>query len=176
MQAGRINGSTGDLMTTVPVYTIIFTALGKKRPPVKGEYYRDKQGEIVLAKRDMMHNFLIYRRDVVQGTLDSVPEPSTRIKVENLVVLKYAPNECYVQVADFSEHKDEIGVDLVAGRWSWKEWKSVGLGQARNPYNPKWNHKTKSGVIGVYDRTNVKHLDSLAHASLKFTKSEVARI
>ncbi|MFH0928851.1 MAG: hypothetical protein V1818_00680 [Candidatus Aenigmatarchaeota archaeon] len=59
-------------------------------------------------------------------------------KKENLVVLKYATNECYTNVVkvDKVDPKD-FSIDLEKGTWSFDEWKNNKIGSMRSLYgNP----------------------------------------
>ncbi len=91
-------------------------------------------------------------------------------RLENLVVLQYASNNCYVNVADFMQMSKEgslggscMSVDLQKGTWSYREYRDKKIGEAR----VCGGHGNRSGVIGVYDRTNTSHLDCMAHAAIE---------
>jgi hypothetical protein len=88
------------------------------------------------------------------------------MRIEDLVVLQYASNNCYAQVIDLKDLKnkpeDRFRVDVEKGLWNYRCWENVEIGQRRSPYDQNRN-KSKSGIIGVYDRTNVSHLDNMVH-------------
>lgn len=89
----------------------------------------------------------------------------------NLVFLMYSPNVCYAKVV--GKQPEEIEVDLQMGTWSYKEkqlnhggWQEFKIGsQVRH-----CSHGSRGGMIGVYDRTNVQHLDSMVHAAAEATR------
>jgi len=96
----------------------------------------------------------------------------TVIKKGNLVVLMYAPNNCYTNVIKVDRVKDkEFKVDLENRVWSFQDWKDVPIGRSRSPYD-NHSYERRDGIIGVYDRTNTGHLNSLAHAVKTFTESD----
>ena len=96
-------------------------------------------------------------------------------RIEDLIVLQYASNTCYTTVSDAKDFKDELGtkvrINLSKQTWSYLNWKNVKIGKSRSPYDGPGN-KVKEGVIGVYNRLNTEHLDSLVYAAYEFTASE----
>jgi hypothetical protein len=95
-------------------------------------------------------------------------ETKNQYKLENLVVLQYSPNACYTNVVDASSREctpyEELTLDLENGKWTYhlshrvKRTKEIG----QSGYVPSGE---RGGVIGVYDRTNIKHLNSMVFAS-----------
>lgn len=90
--------------------------------------------------------------------------------LENLVVLQYASNNCYVDVKDFMQMSKEgslkgscMSVDLKKGTWSYREYRDKKIGEGRTCFT----HVHRSGVIGVYDRTNTTHLNSMVHDAVE---------
>jgi len=93
----------------------------------------------------------------------------TSLNIEDLIVLHYAPNTCYVQVVDVKDfEKKELKIDIPKGTWSYDFWKDVKIGRARSEYG-RYSSKIHDGIIGVYNRHDTKHLDQLAHDALNFT-------
>ena len=99
---------------------------------------------------------------------DSQPE----YKLENLVVLQYSPNNCYVQVRSLeesqTEHGDELKIDLSKGTWSYREWadKKIGVGRVSQGYECRY------GIIGVYDRKITPHLGKMVDDGINSVKSQ----
>jgi hypothetical protein len=96
----------------------------------------------------------------------------TKIQLENLVVLQFAQNNCYVQVIDINKaigKEEGFSLNINKGQWSYDEWKDNDIGNSRSVFN-KYSHKCKSGIIGVYDRTNIKHISMMVNDALEFTK------
>ena len=82
------------------------------------------------------------------------------MKIEDLVVLRYAQNECYTSVVAAADVEDDkFNIDLEKQVWSYREWENRKIGQGR-PTHDVTDHY---GIIGVYDRTNTNHLDSMVH-------------
>ena len=98
--------------------------------------------------------------------------PKNKFLKRNLVFLMYSGNICYAKVV--SKMPEEIEVDLQKGTWSYKEkrlnhggWQEFKIGsQVRH-----CEDGCRGGMIGVYDRTNVQHLDSMVHAAGEATRS-----
>ena len=67
------------------------------------------------------------------------------------------------EIKAVEEWKDYFSVDLNAGRWSYKEWTDIPIGEARELFNQEgvW----VDGVIGVYDRRNPEHLTRMLRHS-----------
>ena len=99
------------------------------------------------------------------------------MKKEDLIVLRYAQNTCYVNVALANEvHEGDFSIDLEKKIWSYQCWKDVPIGQQRSPYDDHSN-KIKSGIIGVYDRSDIKQLSSMVHDAAESLREEApARI
>ncbi len=93
------------------------------------------------------------------------------MKVEDLVVLSYADNECYTNVRPLADFVNEIRVSLddggINGMWAWMHFLTP-IGRARahfqGPYRPK------GGVIGVFDRSSIDHLNAMIHAAREFVE------
>jgi hypothetical protein len=106
--------------------------------------------------------------------------------LENLVVLMYAGNnstdEFHTKVVDFAELNNlnwkgqNVVIDLAKKVWNYHqydlEWNNVPIGQSRSlfPRKAVIHQEYKQGVIGVYDRTNTKHLDAMASAAIEATR------
>jgi hypothetical protein len=83
--------------------------------------------------------------------------------VANLVYLTFASNTCYVTVAEVKPK--DVTLDLENGTWSTtaveRGMKSTfEIGAYRTYFDDG-----RYGTIGVFNRTNIKHLNSLAHAA-----------
>jgi|GEM_PF-1914250 len=93
-----------------------------------------------------------------------------KYRMENLVVLEYSENECYTNVVSAGKKIQGLEIDSENGLWSFREWKDIEIGESRN-INDYHGIARKYGVIGVYDRTNTKHLDFMVSAGREATKS-----
>ena len=92
------------------------------------------------------------------------------IKLENLVVLQYASNNCYVRVVDLTQASigsSSVSVDLQKSVWNYREWKDKRIGEARFLHS----HENRFGVIGVYDKTNTTHLSSMVDSAIDAVRS-----
>ncbi len=103
--------------------------------------------------------------------------PNTEYKEENLVVLSYSGNTSYTRVTElkkFLKAQDglnDVEVDLANGRWTYKDEcnnspdrcrgiKGFDFGSSRRcRWGSQW------GVIGIFDRTNIDHLQAMISAS-----------
>lgn len=90
----------------------------------------------------------------------------------NLVVLQYASNQCYVQVADLLEAKVNVSVDEEAGTWSrgWFDRHSLSTRQYEIGHARFLTWDNKGGVVGVYDKTNTQHLNNMVHDACNATR------
>ncbi len=98
-------------------------------------------------------------------------------KKENLVVLMYASNTCYTNVVlpdNPSVKEAKTIIDADAGTFTAPDphaYGSVGTYQIggnprRCPLGSRW------GTIGVYDRTNLGHLNNMVHAANSATEDQ----
>ena len=102
--------------------------------------------------------------------------PKTEYKEENLVVLSYSSNTL-TKATELKEFLNaqvgsrEIEVDLVNGRWTYKDErynspdqclgvKGFDFGSGRHG---RWG--SRWGVIGIFDRTNIVHLNGMLYES-----------
>ncbi len=95
-------------------------------------------------------------------------------RLEDLVVLMYAPNECYTQVVE-AKGAEVKGLEISPekGIWSFQKWRDVPIGRMRMltlPTDGPYEHRF--GVIGVYDRTKIEHLDSMVSHGKEATANE----
>jgi len=92
---------------------------------------------------------------------------------KNLVVLMYASNTCYTTILEPGDPlvlKADVLID--EGKETWarpisgsENLKIIKIGDShRCDYGAKW------GAIGVYDRTNLNHLNSMVHAAREATR------
>jgi hypothetical protein len=75
-------------------------------------------------------------------------KPRQRFKERNLVALILAQNPCYTEVVSLKQIKG-LQIDLVAGTWT-LDGGTAKIGESGG-----------GGIIGVYDRTKIKHLDAM---------------
>jgi len=80
---------------------------------------------------------------------------------EDLIVLMYASNNCYFEVVPYCDEIKDLSVDFIKGTWSYREWKNNQIGKARDFFYKDGSGKFPEGIIGVYDRTKIKHLNSM---------------
>ena len=92
------------------------------------------------------------------------------IKKENLIALLFTQNgfsyNCPSVVDAGNVIEREFSVDLTNDRWSYQEWKNVKIGKSRSPYDKNGNI-VRYGIIGVYDKTNTQHLDTMANDAIQ---------
>jgi len=84
------------------------------------------------------------------------------LKKENLIVLRYAYNSCYTTLFELSDCKD---VNIENNIWIYKDIARE-IGKCTNI-------KNHLGVIGVYDRTNISHLEAMKDAAKQFTTKHI---
>ena len=83
------------------------------------------------------------------------------MELSDLIVLRFASNNCYVSVCKIDELNDpnlEVNLDKETWTYSGKTFK---IGSGRGYFETG----QRSGVIGVYDQSNLKHLDSAVHSA-----------
>lgn len=97
------------------------------------------------------------------------------MKIEDLVILKYAPNTCYVNVVETSEiDNQDINIGLENKTWdylpseNYELWQNILIGRARN-IRGKYGEK-KVGIIGIYNKNSIKDLNQMAMDATEFTK------
>jgi len=102
---------------------------------------------------------------------------------KNLVALIFASNTCYTNVVELSEVSGKRVHDPEDGWWNWAK---VELNLAKGTWKHGRKHgsiggscryddggsKNGYGLIGIYDRTNLKHLDSMCHAAKDATTGD----
>ena len=86
------------------------------------------------------------------------------MNVKDLVVLQYAFNECYVQVVSVQRAIKESRLAINTDNETWGDGIEIGKGLLRASY------QGRDGVIGVYDRRNLKHLDQMVHDAVEGTR------
>lgn len=74
-----------------------------------------------------------------------------RFKRENLVVLAFAQNECYLTIIPIHKASKRLIINLEEGTWKF----------GNSDYRKIGEYNYYSGMIGVYDRTNVSHLNAM---------------
>ena len=95
-----------------------------------------------------------------------------KINLEDLAVLKYAANNCYVNVVGFFDvlGKDkDFSFNTLENSWSYRDWKNVPIGRARSLYDNNSNI-SRSGIIGVYDRSKTEQLCSMVYDAVEYLR------
>ena len=94
------------------------------------------------------------------------------MRIEDLVVLMYSPNVCYTKVVEFRKDKIKgLEVDIKNGLWSYKIDGSNPIGSSRNLCG-----KGRYDVIGVYDRMNIEHLNTLVFDGREATRDRLSLV
>jgi len=83
-----------------------------------------------------------------------------RFEIKNLVALCYSDNHNYCTVRNASKVRS-LTIDASRGTWSYNQFKNIKIGESRENYN------NPHGVIGVYDRTVIDHLDSMVSDAIE---------
>lgn len=98
-------------------------------------------------------------------------------KKEDLVVLMYSDNTCYTRVVTLEEAEQKprkssgyFKVDPKKGEWRREyRFRTVTKKIGESMY---MDHGCRYGVIGVYDRTKIEHLDSMVYDGREATSSQ----
>ncbi len=93
---------------------------------------------------------------------------------DNLVVLVYSDNVCYtvvVRADDPRVEKSRATIDEKSGTWTAPHPSDPALAPQTQEIgkNRYFNHGSRWGVIGVYDRTKLEHLNSMVRDSQEAT-------
>ena len=102
------------------------------------------------------------------------------MKREDLVALIYADNECYTSVVSLEE-VDQRRVWDGGDRkyWNWPKlvidlenetWQQEGKGKPVKIGEGYVNDRHKYGLIGIYDRTNIEHLNHMNFDTIDATR------
>lgn len=100
-------------------------------------------------------------------------------KKENLVALIFASNTCYTEVVELSKvsGREVSGGEMGEKPYTWK-WAEIDLDLEKGTWRHGKNKEGRIGgscryesngsingygLIGIYDRTNLDHLDSMVH-------------
>ena len=88
------------------------------------------------------------------------------MKKEDLVVLMYA-SRSYMNVVNISkaEKESDLEIDLEKEMWSYSDWHNVQIGTHRSIIGRE-DHPFHEGILGVYDRTDTEHLNSMVRYAL----------
>jgi hypothetical protein len=73
---------------------------------------------------------------------------------ENLVVLAFAQNECCLTIIPIYKASKRLVVNCEKGTWK------VGNSDSTRKIG-EYDYYSGSGIIGVYDKTDVKHLNAM---------------
>jgi len=88
-----------------------------------------------------------------------------KYRKKDLVALIFASNTCYTNVVPLSKVRTkDFSVDIKRGTWSYGKWEDSRIGKSR------YIGADKYGVIGVYDRTKIAHLNSIVHDGQEATR------
>jgi hypothetical protein len=89
--------------------------------------------------------------------------------LENIIILKYAKNNSSTVLFDAKSYSDKrLIIDYLNGIWSYDSWKDIKIGKERNLYDPNF-YEIRRGVIGVYNRNDINHLNNMINAIKVFT-------
>ena len=95
------------------------------------------------------------------------------MRLKDVVVLKYAPNYCYVQVSDFTPAlRTALKINLRSGTYTFSAYednpcfRDIPVGEARH----------LGRVIGVYDRTKTEDLSKMVFAATEATRCRNAHL
>jgi len=90
-------------------------------------------------------------------------------KIENLVVLQYASNICYTELVKLELDKlpdGVLSVDLNEGTWEadipnfcYSTKRTLRFGDEKR----KCPDSCRFGTIGIYDKSNIVHLNTMLH-------------
>lgn len=76
-----------------------------------------------------------------------------KLTKRDLIVLRHcSSNPCYLEVV-LPRQIEGLDIDLETGTFNYQENKGIRIGQEAN----------LRGVLGVYNRRNLKHLNSMVH-------------
>jgi hypothetical protein len=102
------------------------------------------------------------------------------LKKANLTILAYASNNCYVTVLGIGEYlkiDPSLVLDLGQGTWSNRSFDATPVGRQRSQYYQRGlgaHQPCKEGIIGIYDRTKLDHLNAMVHHATEATRSDCA--
>ena len=89
--------------------------------------------------------------------------------MKDLVILMYTSNTCYTIVSSTIPNIPEgLQIDLDTCTWTFDGKRYQIGGMRRCEYGCRW------GVIGVYDRQNIQHLDAMVHHSKEATEGRLS--
>ena len=80
---------------------------------------------------------------------------------EDLIVLMYASNNCYFEIVPYHDGIKNLSVDFIKGTWSYREWENNQIGKARDFFYKNGIGRFNEGIIGVYNKTKIEHLNSM---------------
>jgi len=93
-----------------------------------------------------------------------------KYKLESLIVLSYSKDNVdsdpiiYVTEAknclNSQAYKGEISINLEEGTWEYLNFKKIPIGDSIRKL--EGYRKNSAGIIGIYNRMNTTHLDSMA--------------
>jgi len=83
---------------------------------------------------------------------------------KDLVVLMYASNSCYTTLVGADDPKvseAKVTIDAKAGTWTGQDPSYYAVVTRPIGTSRYCDHRSRWGVIGVYDRTNLTHLNQM---------------
>ncbi len=83
------------------------------------------------------------------------------LKPENIVILQYSNNTCYVQICEIGDKQPGLEIDVENGMWMNGNGKAFPIGSG---------YKGNGRVIGVFDRTDFRHLQILISQASEATR------
>ena len=85
-------------------------------------------------------------------------------RTNSLVVLQYAPNNCYVQAVSSSEAREKgFVIDEAARVWSSDLWRDIPFNRSRGTHRN--GLELREGIIGVYDCSRIDNISSMIHCA-----------
>jgi len=107
---------------------------------------------------------------------DTALKKETMCKLENLIILQYTSNICYTTVTPLDINnlpKEVLSVDTSNGTWKMVPSTSQKTLRIRHDMR-RCEDGCRGGVIGIYDRTNIEHLNSMPHAAKDATRETLS--
>ena len=91
-----------------------------------------------------------------------------KFDLDNLVALQYVFTTCNsAEIVPIANYSRDLAINLDDGTWSYDSWKNVKIGEPRSEY--KNRTVARYGIIGVYDKTNLNHLNNIVRNTKYFT-------
>lgn len=101
-----------------------------------------------------------------------------RVRKDNLFVLAYANNNCYVTIMELSEYEKmdpSLMLDFRQEGWLNRSFNLTPFGQSRSKNFQKGpaahSFPCREGIIGIFDRTKIQHLKNMVFAATEATRT-----